>query len=236
MLVLFLARFSTFSFSFVDLFFIFYFLCSEGGQFLRAYVQRCNSPPVLNLISVGGQHQGIFGVPHCVDVNYTLCDVMRNLLNYGAYIPFIQNTLVQAEYWHTPLDEQEYQTKSVFLADINNEGPNKNETYKQNLLSLSKFVMVKFNQDSMVIPRESEWFGWYENGNDKVAIPLQQTALYTEDWIGLKQLDADGKLVFIQTDGDHLQFTWGWFQTNIEPFINTTISIDSSKKSALVAH
>jgi len=31
---------------------------SQGGQFLRGYVERCNNPPVHNLISIGGQHQG----------------------------------------------------------------------------------------------------------------------------------------------------------------------------------
>lgn len=31
---------------------------SQGGQFLRALAQRCPSPPMLNLISIGGQHQG----------------------------------------------------------------------------------------------------------------------------------------------------------------------------------
>ena len=36
---------------------------SQGAQFLRAYVQRYNSPPVHNLVSVGGQHQGVFGFP-----------------------------------------------------------------------------------------------------------------------------------------------------------------------------
>ena len=36
---------------------------SQGAQFLRAYVQRYNSPPVRNLVSVGGQHQGVFGFP-----------------------------------------------------------------------------------------------------------------------------------------------------------------------------
>ena len=29
--------------------------------------------------------------------------------------------LVQAEYWHDPLNEDEYRQKSVFLADINQE-------------------------------------------------------------------------------------------------------------------
>ena len=31
---------------------------SQGGQFLRALAQRCPNPPMLNLISIGGQHQG----------------------------------------------------------------------------------------------------------------------------------------------------------------------------------
>ena len=31
---------------------------SQGGQFLRALAQRCPDPPMMNLISVGGQHQG----------------------------------------------------------------------------------------------------------------------------------------------------------------------------------
>ena len=34
---------------------------SQGGQFLRALVQRCPNPPMRNLISFGGQHQGVYG-------------------------------------------------------------------------------------------------------------------------------------------------------------------------------
>ena len=30
-------------------------------------------------------------------------------------------SLVQAEYWHDPLNEEEYREKSVFLAEINQE-------------------------------------------------------------------------------------------------------------------
>jgi palmitoyl-protein thioesterase len=36
---------------------------SQGGQFLRAVAQRCPTPPMLNLISIGGQHQGVYGFP-----------------------------------------------------------------------------------------------------------------------------------------------------------------------------
>ena len=62
---------------------------------------------------------------------------------------------MQAEYWHNPLDEEEYKEKNIFLPDLNNENV-VNEQYKQRLMSLKKFVMVRFNQDTMVQPMESE--------------------------------------------------------------------------------
>lgn len=73
---------------------------SQGGQFLRAVAQRCPDPPMLNLISIGGQHQGVFGFPRCPGDNETICDYIRDLLRFGAYESFVQNHLVQAEYWH----------------------------------------------------------------------------------------------------------------------------------------
>ncbi len=77
---------------------------------------------MLNLISVGGQHQGVYGFPRCpMNISFTVCDQIRKLLNLGAYESFVQDHLVQAEYWHDPMQEQEYVAKSVFIADINQE-------------------------------------------------------------------------------------------------------------------
>ena len=191
---------------------------SQGGQFLRAVAQRCPYPPMINLISFGGQHQGVFGFPHCPASNSTICEYVRKLLDYGAYISWIQNNIVQAEYWHDPLKEEEYITKSVFLADINQERV-KNSTYKTNLMKLKNFVMVKFLQDTMVIPKESEWFGYYKPGQDKELYTLQESPLYQEDWLGLKEMDTAGKLHFLGADGDHLQFTQEFFETKILPFL-----------------
>ena len=63
-----------------------------------------------------------------------------------------------------------------------------NETYKDNLKKLENLVLVKFNQDSMVIPRESAWFGFYAPGQDKELLDLQNTTLYTEVSRGLPSL------------------------------------------------
>lgn len=187
---------------------------SQGGQFLRTVAQRCPSPPMLNLISVGGQQQGVYGFPRCPGDNETLCNIVRQLLNYGAYVSFVQNHLVQAEYWQDPLNMAEYRSKSVFLADINQENT-VNAAYKENLLKLKNLVLVKFLQDSMVQPRESEWFGFYKEGQTKDVLPMEQTALWMEDRLGLQKLNATGRLHFLASPGDHLQFTDQWFIDNV---------------------
>ncbi|XP_076361549.1 palmitoyl-protein thioesterase 1 [Tachypleus tridentatus] len=187
---------------------------SQGGQFLRAVAQRCPTPSMVNLVTFGGQHQGVYGFPRCPGDNSTICDYIRKLLNYGAYIGWIQSYLVQAQYWHDPLNEKEYKEKSIFLADINNEN-SKNETYKKNLMKLKNFVMVRFSQDTMVDPKDTEWFGFYYPGQAKNTFTLQNSTLYKEDWLGLKQMDKDGKLHFLETKGDHLEIDLDWFSNNI---------------------
>jgi len=199
---------------------------SQGSQFLRAYVERCNKPSVYNLISIGGQHQGVYGFPNCPGNKYYFCDMVRYLLSLGTYESFVQDRVVQAEYWQDPLDEAEYLAKCVFLPDINNaKNGSINQQYKQNLISLNSFTMVKFLNDTMVQPKESEWFGFYKAGQDQVTIPYNETNLYIQDLIGLKTLDQQKKLSFLSCIGEHLQFTEEWFVQNIIPLLNNTIAL-----------
>jgi len=178
---------------------------SQGGLFIRGLAQRCPSPKIHNLISIGGPQQGVYGVPECLGENHVLCDYMRRLLNYGAYIGWIQNILVQAQYWHDPLAEEEYQAKSLFLADINNAGHSKNSSYADNLSSVDNLVLIQFTKDNIVDPRGSEWFSWFSEEDHQTMLPVQKTDLYKEDWIGLKSLDEAGKLHFMSVEADHLQ-------------------------------
>lgn len=197
---------------------------SQGGQFLRGLVERCAGINMINLISVGGQHQGVFGFPKCIGANHTLCDIMRKLLNLGAYNSIVQKHLVQADYWHDPLNEAEYKAKCTFLPDINQE--NKiNQDYKNRLSNLSNFVMVMFSKDTMVQPKESEWFGFFKPGQDKEVQYLKDTPLYQEDKLGLKYLDQNKRLHFLQLPYDHLQMPEQWFMDNlVHPFINVNFT------------
>merc|ERR1719357_2260062 len=188
---------------------------SQGGQFLRAVAQRCPSPSMKNLVTIAAQHQGVFGFPNCPGEMIFFCDIVRDLLNYGAYVEFVQDFLVQAQYWHDPLHFDTYVEKSKFIAEINNEKPEKNASYAINLSSLENFVMVKNTEDTMVEPRESEHFEFYVPGQADVILPLRESPLYVEDRIGLKALDEAGKLHFMDVEGDHLQFSRQWFIDNI---------------------
>lgn len=51
----------------------------------------------------------------------------------------MQNFLVQATYWHDPLNEEKYKNYSSFLSDINNERTI-NRAYVTNLQSLERYV------------------------------------------------------------------------------------------------
>lgn len=197
---------------------------SQGGQFLRGFVERFNQPPVWSLITMGGQHQGVFGLPDCPGPNRTLCEVARRLLDLGAYLPLVQNTSVQAQYWQDPFNHEKYVSCDHFLPDINNDG-SFNATYKDNLLSLKNFAMVKFYNDTVVQPVESEWFGFYAPGQDQVVLPLEQTDLYIQDWLGLQELENSGRLQKLGCYGNHLQFSDDYFIQNIiTPYLNVTFS------------
>lgn len=110
-----------------------------------------------NLITMGGQHQGVFGIPYCPSLSKKSCEYIRRILNHGAYEPldifqqiietksyllffrWVQKEFVQATYWHNPLKEDNYKQFSTFLSDINNE-MYINTTYVSNLNMLERYA------------------------------------------------------------------------------------------------
>merc|ERR1712154_27269 len=190
---------------------------SQGGLMFRGLLQRCPSPPVRNFITFGSPHQGVFGVPTCKSTTGSAfpCELVRRLLSEGAYIPWIQDLITPAQYWHNPLNHQEFLNGSHYLADINNERLEKSEEYKENLLMLENFVLAKWLQDQTIIPGASAQFGFYLDGQDILPQDLQSLPLYTEDWLGLRTLDQEGRLHFREMEGDHMDFNWDWFTENI---------------------
>jgi palmitoyl-protein thioesterase len=176
---------------------------SQGGQFLRGYVERCNTPPVRNLVTFGSQHNGIVDYRVCSSRDW-LCRGAMALLHGNTWTSFVQSRLVPAQYFRDPADIDSYLEYSNFLADINNERVLKNETYARNIAALENLVLYVFEDDTTVIPKETAWF---EDVNGTEITPLRARKMYQEDWIGLRALDRKGGLKFKTTPGEHMQLS-----------------------------
>jgi palmitoyl-protein thioesterase len=176
---------------------------SQGGQFLRGYIERCNFPPVRSLVTFGSQHNGISEFQSCGATDW-LCKGAEGLLRSSTWSSFVQSRLVPAQYFRDPNQYDSYLEFSNFLADINNERALKNQTYKENLEKLERFIMYMFEDDTTVVPKQSSWFA---DVNGTEVTELRKRDIYKEDWIGLKALDKKGGLVFETTPGGHMTLT-----------------------------
>jgi len=184
---------------------------SQGSQFLRGLAEKCTEAKINNLITFGGQHMGVADIPDCVAINTTICETVEELLAFGAYTSFVQDIVIQAQYFKDPMDYKTYLEKNIYIADINNERPQKNSTYKSNLIKLNNFVMIKWLNDTVVVPKDSEWFGYYVPGSTSKILQLRDLPIYQEDWIGLKILDQRGSLKFLSLIGEHMQVDFKFF-------------------------
>lgn len=168
---------------------------------MRAYVERCNVPAVRNLVTFGSQHMGVADLPACKPTDL-LCRLAEGALRGSVYSDYSQSHIVTAQYFRNPrnLDAYtRYLAANHFISDINNEVAS-NATYAKHLRSLDALVLLMFDEDITVRPRESGWFESYhvatnDTDTDDRIEPLRQSSIYTEDRIGLRTLDKRGSLV-----------------------------------------
>lgn len=196
---------------------------SQGGQFLRGLIETCEGLRVRSLVTVGAQHNGIAAIGRTCGTWDFLCKGAVAVMRGNAYTEYVQGNVVPAQYYRTlndtregggdkgeePEPVDEYLEYSNFLARVNAERKEereekKNSVYKARLTTLQKFVMVVFEDDTTVVPKESGWFAEVNRTSGKVT-PLRERKIYREDWIGLKVLDEKSALVFESMEGDHMQ-------------------------------
>lgn len=179
---------------------------SQGNIIIRGYVERYNSPPVFNWISMHGTLAGVAGLPKCA-MTSTICRWIDDILHLGAYIPFVQDHLAQANYLRDPMHLDQYRQGARFLPDLNNEKTGTNGTYVGHFTeTLNKMVCVMAEADTMVVPKESEHWGFFADSSQTVVQAMEDTQWYTGDLFGLKTLHQAQGVDFDTTPGDHLQF------------------------------
>ncbi|KAI9353097.1 Alpha/Beta hydrolase protein [Pilaira anomala] len=197
---------------------------SQGGLFLRAYVERCNRPAIHRLITFGSPHGGVSDIPNCMNDKDFTCKLMRSMVKSGVYSNYAQNRIIQAQYYRS----KGYLEKNQFLPYLNNEiEQDRNTTYKENMKSLDKLILIRFSQDVMIKPGFTAWF-WIDNGH-KELVPLHNQTLYQDDWLGLKTLDDQGRLEFLVCPGEHMQISDEFLDLKvIQPYL-----IEKEKKQMI---
>ncbi|KAE9596758.1 hypothetical protein Lal_00008007 [Lupinus albus] len=201
---------------------------SQGNLIGRGVVEFCEGgPPVKNFISLSGPHAGTASVPLCG--SGTLCIIADNLIKEGVYSDYVQAHLAPSGYLKLPNAIPAYLDKCRFLPLLNNELPDKrNSTYKERFSSLQNLVLIMFEEDNVLIPKETSWFGYYPDGAFNPILQPQQTKLYTEDWIGLRTLDEAGRVKFISASGGHIGISDADMKKYVVPYLNDQTSTEHS--------
>ncbi|XP_044476991.1 palmitoyl-protein thioesterase 1-like isoform X4 [Mangifera indica] len=179
----------------------------QGNLIARGVIEFCD----------GGPLSGIF------------CIIADTLIKSEIYSDYVQAHLAPSGYLKFPNDMSKYLSKCKFLPKLNNEHPDKrNSTYKERFSSLQNLVLIMFEDDKVLIPKETSWFGYYPCGGFKPVLPPQKTKLYTEDWIGLKSLDDTGRVKYISVAGGHLGISEADIKKHVVPYLKDQALVRTS--------
>ena len=191
---------------------------SQGSLLARYIVESCPiQGKVRNWASIGGPNMGVAKLPNCF--NGFICEIVNSVVRDLVYTELIQNLIGPAGYFRDPYHMPQYLAGSVFLPHLDNEEDDATtqSDRKARFSALNGALLMMFSQDSMVYPKESEWFQQLDSeGNVQ---PLEEADYYINDTLGLRTLNEAGKITFTEVDGDHLQFTTDDINNTIIPFL-----------------
>jgi len=176
---------------------------SQGNLIIRGYIEKYNDPPVNHHMSMFGMGMGVAGFPGC-NMQYDFCKSLDSLLGQFAYLPVVQNHLMQANYYRDPTHMDGYRAGNQGLAQLNNEADNQQDMYSLTGMT-GNLTLVKGLQDTTVQPNDSEWYAYFSEGSQSDVVNMTDAEWYS--WFGLDKMDAAGQLGFEWIDGKHMQFT-----------------------------
>ncbi|KAH9258239.1 hypothetical protein BASA81_003288 [Batrachochytrium salamandrivorans] len=176
---------------------------SQGNLVIRAYVQRYNDPPVVNFISIHGPHAGVSSLPRCDPngVGGIMCTVIDSIVGGVVYSPAVQAGLAQANYFRDQMHLGDYLEHCSFLPEFLDHAM----ANTARLTSLRKLVLIMAQRDTMIIPKESEWFGALQTNSRSIVVPAEHQPWYQT--LGLNVLQSSGRLITATTAGNHLDFS-----------------------------
>ena len=85
------------------------------------------------------------------------------------------------------------------------------------MLKLNKIMLIKGKRDTVITPRESSWFEFYDFEGRNI-VKLENSDFYINDYIGIRKLNEEGKIYFVEFENEHVLFTMEEYHTYIKTF------------------
>ena len=192
---------------------------SQGTLLGRYIIEKCDMKgKVVNYLSFMGPQMGIGFIPKLTCG--TICDYLNKIVSDidNVLDNVLVNILGPASYWKYRYHYDRYMKHNKFLKDLNNEGDVKKIEYKNRILNLNKILLIKGSQDTVICPKESSWFEFYDI-NGKNIVPLKDSEFYKKDFIGLRKMNEEGRVKFALFNAEHVKYSENEFVTHIVSFL-----------------
>lgn len=189
---------------------------SQGTLIGRYVVEACNmTGQVMRYLSLDGPQMGIGSLPKITCP--IICDWINRLVSKIIYTDVVVANLGPASYYKYKYNYALFLKKNKFLRDLNNEGEIKNALYKERFSNLEKVMLIRGKQDSVITPSDSSWFEFYDEKGDKI-VSLQESKFYIDDYIGLRKLAEEGRVQFVEFEGEHVIYNQTEYELYMRDF------------------
>lgn len=178
---------------------------SQGNLVARYVIEKCPmNGKVVKYLSYEGPQMGVGSIP-LFDCGYS-CDIINDLVGKFILKTFFRNYFAPGSYYRPRHNNADYIKYNTFLRDLNNEMDVKNPEYKKRFLMIQKMLILKGSVDEIITPISSSYFEYWDDEGKEI-VPLKESKFYKEDFIGLRQLDEEGKVQFGVCKGKHMDYS-----------------------------
>ena len=187
---------------------------SQGTLIGRYIIEKCDMEgQVMKYMSFDGPQMGIASIPKITCGSF--CEWLCNITASLAYN--LKDKIAPCGYYKYKYDQETYMKTNTFLKMLNNENLEKDEEIYRRFTSLEKVKLIKSREDTVITPRESSWFEFYDKEGKEI-VPLKFSDFYLDDYIGLRKLDEEGKVEFTEFAEEHVLYNMKEYNEEIVQF------------------
>ncbi len=186
---------------------------SQGTLIGRYIIEKCDMKgQVMKYMSFDGPQMGIASIPKITCGSF--CEWLCNITAPLAYQ--LRDIVAPCGYYKYRYDQDTYKKTNTFLKMLNNEDEKDEEVYKR-FSSLEKVKLIKSREDTVITPRDSSWFQFYDKDGIEI-VPLELSDFYIDDYIGLRKLNEEGKVEFTEFAEEHVLYNIDEYNEEIVKF------------------